>query len=383
MTSDSDIISTFTPVFKRIKTVSKPAYMMGSKRKITSNNTSNVQNNFEQQNKSYEQIAKNNNTNAVPSNIFVFKKQKSKNNNILKIPDDTPYQDLGDYKEEFIFHWYKGEAHKKNLKKLCFVGSDFMIGCSWEQFGNDKHNDIKFITSKISDCASVMYNKFSKTTYFIFEEKEHAAKFLNTKYFHNGKSIELFCTIKYAEEVTIIKVPQLKFVRLKSAIRSICEMLEKHGGVKVICAKVKKESSSKEAEPEDKADHTAEKNEALKNAGMSQPILAKENIAIPTAKKVDAPITAAKPAIIADSKNRNDAPQTPTKPATDRKIAVPSENLKETHPSAAGKKIDLKGAIAAAISTNNIPLESSDIDVDITGESENANSSGMDIDSSD
>ncbi|OMJ08184.1 hypothetical protein AYI69_g11166, partial [Smittium culicis] len=140
---------------------------------------------------------------------------------------------------------------------------------------------------------------------------------------------------------------------------------------------------AKDPEAEIKADHTAEKNEALKNAGMSQPILAKENIAVPTANKVDAPITAAKPAIIADSKNRNDALQTPTKPAKDRKIAVPSDNLKIIHPSAAGKKIDLKGAIAAAISTNNIPLESSDIDVDITGESNNSNSSGMDIESSD
>ncbi|OMJ12433.1 hypothetical protein AYI69_g9405, partial [Smittium culicis] len=142
MTSDSDIISTLSPVFKRIKTVNKPAYMMSSKRKITSNNTSNSLNNFEQQNKSYAQITKNNNTNVVPSNIFVFKKHKNKKNNknSQNTPDDTPYQDLGDYKEESIFHWYKGEAHKKNLKKLCFGGSDYMIGCPWEQFGNDKHN---------------------------------------------------------------------------------------------------------------------------------------------------------------------------------------------------------------------------------------------------
>ncbi|OMJ10379.1 hypothetical protein AYI70_g10365, partial [Smittium culicis] len=209
MTSDSDNLPISTPVFKRIKTVNKPAYMTGSKRKYSSTLATNVANNFEPVRKSYAQMAKNNST-SYGSN-------------------DTPYQDLGDYKEESIFHWYKGEAHKKNLKKLCFGGSDYMIGCPWEQFGNDKHNGIKFITSQISDCASAVYNKFAKTTYFIFEEKEHAAKFLNTKYFHNGKSIELYGTIKYAEEVTIIKVPQLKFVRPKSAIRSICEMLEKHG----------------------------------------------------------------------------------------------------------------------------------------------------------
>ncbi|OMJ10630.1 hypothetical protein AYI69_g10162, partial [Smittium culicis] len=269
-----------------------------------------------------------------------------------------------------------------------------MIGSPWEQFGNDKQNCIKYITSQISDCASAVYNKFAKTTYFIFEEKEHAAKFLNTKYFHNGKSVELFGTIKYAEEVTIIKVPQLKFVRPKSAIRSICEMLEKHGEVKDICARVKKNTSvllpfgiqilmAKEAEPEDKADHTAEKNETTKIPGMIQPVLAKENIAVPTANKVDAPITAAKPDIIADSKNINDTAQTPIKPATDRKQAVTTDNLKEKNPTRAEKKIDLKGAIASAISTNNISLESSDIDVDNAGKSEKTNSSDMDIDSSD
>ncbi|OMJ14129.1 hypothetical protein AYI70_g8076 [Smittium culicis] len=179
------------------------------------------------------------------TNLLSKNQQKNKKNkNTPNKPDDTPYQDLGDYKEESIFHWYKGEAHTKRLKKLCFGGSDYMIGCPWEKFANDKHNAIKFITSQICDCASAVYNKFAKTIYFIFEEKEHAAKLLNTKYFHNEKSIELYGTIKYAEKVTIIKVPQLKFVRPKSAIRSICEMLEKHGEVKDICAKVKKNSSA-------------------------------------------------------------------------------------------------------------------------------------------
>ncbi|OMJ13342.1 hypothetical protein AYI70_g8560, partial [Smittium culicis] len=144
-----------------------------------------------------------------------------------------------------------------------------------------------------------------------------------------------------------------------------------------------KNSKAKDPEPESKADRTAEKNEALKTAGMSQPIPAKENLAAPTANKVDAQIIAKKPAIPASVKSQNDTAQTPTKPATDRKIAMPIDNLKDKKPTAAGKKIDLKGTIASAISTNNIPLESSDIDVDITGESENANSSGMDIDSSD
>ncbi|OMJ25308.1 hypothetical protein AYI69_g4345, partial [Smittium culicis] len=402
MTSDSDIISTFTPAFKRIKTVSKPAYMIGSKRKITSNNTSNVQNNFESMHKSYAQMAKSNNTSY----------------------DDTPYQDLGDYKEESIFHWYKGEAHKKNLKKLCFGGSDYMIGCPWEQFGNDKHNGIKFITSQISDCASAVYNKFAKTTYFIFEEKEHAAKFLNTKYFHNGKSVELFGTIKYAEEDICAKVKKESSVLLPFGIQILlvknenadipnfieiedeiiglfwkgcpkaCNFCKKSDHWKSECPTIKakedlrkskknKNSKAKEAEPEDKADHEAEKNETTKIPGMIQPVLANENLAIPTANKVDAPITAAKHAILADSKNINDTAQTSIKPATDRKLAVPTDNLKEKNPTRAGKKIYLKGAIAAAISTNNISLESSDIDEDNAGKSENTNSSDIDIDSSD
>ncbi|OMJ18908.1 hypothetical protein AYI69_g6835 [Smittium culicis] len=335
--------------------------------------------------------------------------------------DCTFFQDLGDYKDESIFRWYKGETHKKNLKKLCFGGSDYMIGCPWEKFGKDKNNGINYITSQINNCISEMYSKFAKTTYFIFEEKEHAAKFLHTKYFHNRTSIELFGSIIYADEVTIIKVPQLKFVRLKLAIR-ICEMIEKHGEVKFICARVKKNTSvllpfgmqillvkiknaeipnliiiedeiiglfwkgcpkacnfckksdhwksecptikakedlrkskknknskAKEAKHEDKADHTAEKNETKKIPGMIQPVLANEKLAIPTANKVDAPITAAKPAIIADSKNINDTAQTPTKPATDRKLAVPADNLKEKN----------------------------------STQSDNANSSGMDIESSD
>ncbi|OMJ10174.1 hypothetical protein AYI70_g10489 [Smittium culicis] len=263
-------------------------------------------------------------------------KNKKNNESSQSTPDDTPYQDLGDYKEESIFHWYKGEAHKKNLKKHCFAGSDYMIDCP-------------------CDCASAVYNKFAKTTYFIFEEKEHAAKFLNAKYFHNGKSIELYGTIKYAEEA-------------KEDLRK---------------SKKNKISKTKDPEPESKADHTAEKNEVSKTAGMSQPILAKENLAVPTANKVDSPIIATKSAIPASVKSQNDSAKTPTKLATDRKITMPIDNLKDKKPTAAGKKIDLKGAIASAISTNNIPLESSDFDVDITGESENANSSGMDIDSSD
>ncbi|OMJ14609.1 hypothetical protein AYI70_g7776, partial [Smittium culicis] len=433
MTSDSDNLPVSTPVFIRIKIINKSVYMTGSKGISSFTLSTNVANNFKPLHKSYAQMAKNNSTSYGSSNQFTFKKpaKNKKNKNTPNKPDDTPYQDLGDYKEESIFHWYKGEAHKKNLKKLCFGGSDYMIGCPWEQFGNDKHNGIKFITSQISDCASAVYNKFAKTTYFIFEEKEHAAKFLNAKHFHNGKSVELFGTIKHAEEVTIIKVPQLKFVRLKSAIRSICEMLEKHCEVKEICARVKKNTSvllpfgiqillvenenaeipnfieiedeiigffleredlrkskknknskAKEPEPGIVAAQIAEKNEAPKTTGMSHPILAKENLATPTANKSEVPIIATKPAIPASVKSQNDTAQTPTKPATDRKLAIPIYNLKDKKPTAAGKKIDLKGAIASAISTNKIPHESSDIDVDITGESENANSSGMDIDSS-
>ncbi|OMJ20800.1 hypothetical protein AYI69_g6071 [Smittium culicis] len=148
-------------------------------------------------------------------------------------------------------------------------------------------------------------------------------------------------------------------------------------------SKKNKNSKAKDPEPESKADHTAEKNEVTKNAGMSQPSLANEKLVIPTANKVDATITAAKYAILADSKNINYIAQTATKPVTERKIAVPTDNLKEKNPTCAGKKIDLKGAIASAISTNNIPLKSSDIDEDNAGKSENTNSSDNDIDSSD
>ncbi|OMJ08134.1 hypothetical protein AYI69_g11183 [Smittium culicis] len=82
---------------------------------------------------------------------------------------------------------------------------------------------------------------------------------------------------------------------------------------------------------------------------MIQPVLANEKLAIPTANKVDAPITAAKHAILADSKNIKYIAQTTTKP----------------------------------ISANNIPLESRDIDEDNAGKSEKTNSSDLDIDSSD
>ncbi|OMJ30226.1 hypothetical protein AYI69_g233 [Smittium culicis] len=63
------------------------------------------------------------------TNLLSKKPAKNKKNKkTSNKPDDTPYQDLGDYKEESIFHWYKGETHKKNLKKLCFGDSDYIIG---------------------------------------------------------------------------------------------------------------------------------------------------------------------------------------------------------------------------------------------------------------
>ncbi|OMJ30225.1 hypothetical protein AYI69_g232 [Smittium culicis] len=116
---------------------------------------------------------------------------------------------------------------------------------------------------------------------------------------------------------------------------------------------------------------------------MIKPVIANEKLAIPTANKLDAPITAAKPTKLADSENITKTAQTRTKPATDRKLAAPTDNIKEKNHTCAGKKIDLKGAITSAISTNNIPLESSDIDEDNAGKSENTNSSDMDIDFSD
>ncbi|OMJ14592.1 hypothetical protein AYI70_g7786 [Smittium culicis] len=101
---------------------------------------------------------------------------------------------------------------------------------------------------------------------------------------------------------------------------------------------------------------------------MSEPILAKENLAVPIANKLDTQKITHKPVLVADAKIKIEAAKKKkAQPDTDRKVAFPTENPKVKKHTASGVK--------------NISLLV--IDVDIAGKSEIANSSDMDIDPSD
>ncbi|OMJ08366.1 hypothetical protein AYI69_g11096 [Smittium culicis] len=154
--------------------------------------------------------------------------------------DIMPYQDLTEYRDQSILHWYKGDSHKKNLKKLCFGGSEYTVCCPWDQFGKDRHNGVQFTSDATDDfCSTAIYNKFSRATYFTFEEKHEAKQFLDKKLFYNNREVELYGTVKYSEEITVIKIPQIKLIRPKTAIKAICKQLEMHGEIMDISAKSK------------------------------------------------------------------------------------------------------------------------------------------------
>ncbi|OMJ12290.1 hypothetical protein AYI69_g9468 [Smittium culicis] len=117
-----------------------------------------------------------------------------------------PYQDLTEYRDQSILHWYKGDSHKKNLKKLCFGGSEYTVCCPWDQFGKDRHNGVQFTSDATDDfCSTAIYNKFSRATYYTFEEKNEAKQFLDKKLYYNNREVELYGTVKYSKEITLEK----------------------------------------------------------------------------------------------------------------------------------------------------------------------------------
>ena len=142
-----------------------------------------------------------------------YKQKKNKNQK------STPHHDANLYREESVLHWNTGGVQKK-LKTLCMGGSDTKIGCSWDQFNGDKHEAMLEVCRQLGDfTVGLQHDNYAKSSYFLLEDVNDAKEFMNQEIYVNDKKVEFYQTVKYAEDVTVIKVPNFKDINPRSYVK--------------------------------------------------------------------------------------------------------------------------------------------------------------------